>query len=65
MPGMQATRIQMVLANGTVQDFTPQSVSHIWRAVQARQRLSDHCIVCCVIASAFSVLSAYFLSVQA
>ena len=38
-PGVQATRIQMVLANGTVQDFTPQSASHLWRAAQARLTL--------------------------
>ena len=36
VPGMQAIRIQMVLANGTVQDFTPQSAPHLWRAAQAR-----------------------------
>ena len=38
-PGVQATRIQMVLANGTVQDFTPQSALHLWRAAQARLTL--------------------------
>ena len=36
VPAMQATRIQIVLANGTVQDFTPQSIPHLWRAVQVR-----------------------------
>ncbi|CAK0783638.1 hypothetical protein CVIRNUC_006837 [Coccomyxa viridis] len=30
----QAIRIQMVLANGTAQDFTPQSAPHLWRAAQ-------------------------------
>ncbi len=31
---MQATRIQLALANGTLADFTPQSQPHLWKAVQ-------------------------------
>ena len=33
---MQATRIQLALANGTLADFTPQSQPHLWKAVQVK-----------------------------
>ena len=37
---LQATRIQLALANGTLADFTPQSQPHLWKAVQV-SRISD------------------------
>jgi hypothetical protein len=35
--GLQVTRVEVALANGTLASVTPASHPHLWRALQARE----------------------------